>query len=174
MNHFQPKTLAFYGGAIASVVGLFGLVTAYGEANLKTAQSIGGDYLLELPTSTNCDRRELVALSVQQSGVYVAASMVNQTLKRSPATFQPLTLNGQWQNGQLILTGNVPTKMLCINSKERAPMTVKLEGAIASHQKSAPHSTSNQPVTLTGTLSLNQTTTPFTAKREPIPKDAEK
>jgi hypothetical protein len=173
MNHFQPKTLAFYGGAIAFVIGLFSLVTSYGETNLKTAQSIAGDYLLTLPSSSNCKSQEPIALSIQQSGVYVAASMTKQT-SRSQATFKPMTLSGKWQNQRLNLVGNVSGKMLCSNSKDQTPIAVAIEGEIDPQQASAPHSKLTPSATLIGTLSLNQTTAPLTAKRKPVSKDGEK
>jgi hypothetical protein len=172
VNHFQPKTLAFYGGAIVFVIGLFSLVTSYGETNLKTAQSIAGDYLLTLPSSSNCKSQEPIALSIQQSGVYVAASMTKQTSNQ--ATFKPMTLSGKWQNQRLNLAGNVSEKMLCTNSKNQTPIAVIIEGAIAPRKESTPPSTSTQSATLIGTLSLNQTTAPLTAKRQPASKDGEK
>jgi hypothetical protein len=174
MNRSQLKSLTFYGGTIAFVIGLFSLVTSYGETNLKTAQSIAGDYLMTLPSSSNCKSQEPITLSIQQSGVYVAASMTKQTSKRSQSTFKPMTLSGQWQNQRLNLVGNVSEKILCSNSKNQTPIAVTIEGAIASHQESAPYSKSTQSATLIGTLSLNQTTTPLTAKREPVSKDGEK
>ncbi|MGA7953475.1 MAG: hypothetical protein WCA07_08135 [Gloeobacterales cyanobacterium] len=173
MNRSQIKSLTFYGGTIAFVIGLFSLVTSYGEANLKTAQSISGDYLLTLPSSSNCKIQEPIALSIQQSGVYVAASMTKQTSK-SQATFKPMTLSGQWQNQRLSLAGNVSTKMLCANSKDQTSIAVIIEGAIAPHQESAPKQTPAQSATLVGTLSLNQTTAPLTAKRQTVSKDEEK
>ncbi len=165
MNHFQPKSLAFYGGAIAFVVGLFGVVTAYGEANLKTAQSIGGEYQLNLPVSASCGGGKSVLLSVQQSGIYVAAALTNPALMRSSSGSKPMTLSGQWQKQQLSLVGQVPVRMLCDNSKETAPIMVKIKGAIS------PNQTSTESTTLTGTLSLNAETAPLMAQRQPVAKD---
>jgi hypothetical protein len=172
MNRSQIKSLIFYGGTIAFVIGLFSLVTSYGETNLKTAQSIAGEYLLTLPSSSNCKSQEPIALSIQQSGVYVAASMTKQTSNQ--ATFKPMTLSGKWQNQRLNLAGNVSEKTLCTNSKNQTPISVIIEGAITPHQETAPHPKSNQSETLIGTLSLNQTTAPLTAKREATSKDGEK
>jgi hypothetical protein len=166
MNHFQPKSLAFYGGAIAFVVGLFGVVTSYGEANLKTAQSIGGEYRLNLPVSELCGGGKPVFLSIQQSGVYVAAALTNPALARSPSISKSMTLSGQWQNQRLSLAGQVPVGVLCDNSKEATPaITVKIEGAIS------PNQPSTQSTTLTGTLSLDAATAPLIAQRQPVSQE---
>lgn len=166
MNHFQPKSLAFYGGAIAFVVGLFGVVTTYGEANLKTAQSIGGDYPFNLPVSITCGGGKTVLLSIQQSGVYVAATLTNPALMRKPSTSKPMTLSGQWQNQQLSLTGQVPAGVLCDQLKgATSPITVKIEGVMS------PNQPATKSTTLTGTLSLNTETAPLMAQRQPVPKD---
>jgi hypothetical protein len=181
MNHFQPKSLAFYGGAIAFVVALFGVVTAYGEANLKTAQSIGGEYRLNLPVSAPCGSGKSVLLSVQQSGIYVAAALTNPALMRSQTGFKVMTLSGQWQNQRLNLEGQVPMGVLCENSKEGTPpITVKIEGAIAMlpPQSPLPASSTSQntpkAATLTGTLALNTKAVPFVARRQPASKEAVK
>lgn len=166
MNHFQPKSLAFYGGAIAFVVGLFGVVTAYGEANLKTAQSIGGEYRLNLPVSAPCGEGKSVLLSVQQSGIYVAAALTNPALMRSPSGFKSMTLSGQWQNQRLSLAGQVPRGVLCDRSKQpTSAIAVKIEGAIS------PNQPSTQSTTLTGTLSLDAATAPLIAQRQPASKE---
>jgi hypothetical protein len=166
MNHVQPKSLAFYGSAIAFVVGLFAVVTAYGEANLKTAQSIGGDYLFNLPAASACGGGKPVLLSIQQSGMYVAAAVTNPALTRKSPTFKPMTLSGQWKNQQITLEGQIPAGVLCDRSKEAtSAITVKIEGAISQNQPPA------QAMILTGTLSLNASAVPFIAQRQPIPKD---
>ncbi len=168
MNHFQPKSLVFYGGAIAFVVGLFGVVTAYGEANLKAAQSIGGEYQISLPVSAPCGGGKSVLLSVQQSGIYVAAALTNPALMRSPSVSKSMTLSGQWQNQRLSLTGQVPVGVLCDGSKEAAPIAVKIDGEIS------PTSASTKATTLTGAISLNAAASPLMAQRQPVAKDEAK
>jgi hypothetical protein len=164
MNHFQPKSLAFYGSAIAFVVGLFGVVTTYGEANLKTAQSIGGDYPFNLPVSITCGDGKPVLLSIQQSGVYVAAALTNPALMRKPSLSKPMTLSGQWQNQQLSLTGQIPAGVMCDQVKGTAPIMVKIKGVIS------PSQPATKSTTLTGTLSLNTETAPLMAQRQPVSK----
>ncbi|NJM66733.1 MAG: hypothetical protein HC851_14260 [Acaryochloris sp. RU_4_1] len=51
MSHFNKKSLIFYAGAIGSVVSLFSVVTAYGEAKLKPPKSITGSYQLQISPS---------------------------------------------------------------------------------------------------------------------------
>jgi hypothetical protein len=162
MNHFQPKSLAFYGAAIAFVVGLFGVVTTYGEANLKTAQSVGGEYRLNLPISGPCGGGKPVLLFVQQSGVYVAAALTNPALARSPSISKSMTLTGQWKNQRLGLEGQIPVGVLCDGSQETAPITVKIDGGISQNPASA------ESTTLTGTISLNAAASPLMAQRQPI------
>jgi hypothetical protein len=53
MSHFNVKSLIFYGTAICSVVTLFTIVTAYGEANLKASRPIDGDYSFQLPLESH-------------------------------------------------------------------------------------------------------------------------
>ncbi|QFS47250.1 hypothetical protein GXM_04740 [Nostoc sphaeroides CCNUC1] len=48
MNHFNLKSLIFYGVAISSVLVLFKTVTVYGENNLKAPPAINGRYRLTL------------------------------------------------------------------------------------------------------------------------------
>lgn len=166
MNHVQTKSFVFYGGTIAFVVGLFGFVTTYGEANLKTSQSIGGEYQLNLPVSAPCGDGKSVLLLVQQSGIYVAAALTNPVLMRSPSGFRSMTLSGQWQNQRLNLTGQVPVGVLCDHLKDSTPsIMVKIDGAIS------PNQSSTETTILTGTLSLNAETVPLIAQRKLVPKD---
>jgi hypothetical protein len=174
MNHFQLKSLTFYGIAIGFVVGLFSIVTAYGEANLKTAQSIGGDYLLKLPLIEGCKEEEPVMLSIQQSGIYVAAALVNPNLKSSKMVSKPMTLSGQWQNRRINLSGKVPTNMLCAGAVANTAIAVNIEGAIAPLHPQSLHPESTPSDALTGTISLNKLTTSLTAQRQPTPKIEQK
>lgn len=165
MNHFQTKSLAFYGGTIAFVIGLFGVVTSYGEANLKTAQSIGGEYELNLPVSAPCGGGKSVLLSVQQSGIYVAAALTNPALMPRLSGFRSMTLSGQWQNQRLILAGQVPVGVLCDRAKETAPIMVKIDGGISQNPAST------ESTTLMGTIFLNAAARPLIAQRQPASKE---
>jgi hypothetical protein len=171
MKSSQLKHLAFYGGAIASVLGLFTAVTTYGENHLQAAPGIEGSYLLALPMSAPCGGGTPVTLTLQQSGVYVAAALANPALSRNHTTLRSMTLSGQWRNQKLNLTGTVPVGVLCANAKDKAVIAVKIEGAIAAHQESAAQSLSSKPSPLTGNLSLNSVSSPLVAQRQLAPKE---
>jgi hypothetical protein len=174
MKSSQIKHLAFYAGAISFVLGLFTVVSTYGETHLKTAQGIEGNYLLQLPMSATCGGGTPVTLTLQQSGVYVAAALVNPALPRNQTAFKPMTLSGQWRDQQLSLAGTVPVGVLCANAKNKAAIAVKIEGAIAAHQESATQPQSSKPSSLTGSLSLNSVSSPLLAQRQPAPKEETK
>jgi hypothetical protein len=169
MKSSQLKYLAFYGGTIAFVLGLFTTVTTYGENHLQTAQGIEGNYALKLPMSSTCGGGTPVTLILQQSGVYVAAALVNPALPRNQTAFKPMTLSGQWRKQQLSLAGTVPVGVLCANAKDKASIAVTIEGTIAAHQESAAQSPSSKPSPLIGNLSLNSVSSPLVAQRQPTP-----
>jgi hypothetical protein len=174
MNFLQIKSLAFYGGTLAFVVGLFSVVTAYGEVNLKTAQSIEGDYLLKLPLIEGCKGEEPVMLSIQQSGIYVAAALVNPDLNSNKMVSKPMTLSGQWQNRQINLSGKVPANVLCAGAVANTTVAVKLEGAIAPLHPQSLHPESTPSDALTGTISLDKVSISLITQRKPTPKIEQK
>jgi hypothetical protein len=171
MKSSQMKHLAFYAGAISFVLGLFTVVSTYGEAHLKTAQGIEGNYLLALPLSASCGGGTPVTLTLQQSGVYVAAALANPALPRNRTAFKPMTLSGQWRKQQLSLAGMVPVGVLCANAKNKAAIAVKIEGAIATQPSSTSPQSSNNSATLTGSLFLNSVRSPLAAQRQPLSKN---
>jgi hypothetical protein len=75
MNHFSPKSLAFYGTMIGSVLVLFNIVSAYGEANLKAPPKVSGNYKLTSSDLPNCLRSENLTLAIEQSGRYIAGEL---------------------------------------------------------------------------------------------------
>jgi hypothetical protein len=174
MKAVQLKYLAFYGGTIAFVLGLFTVVTNYGETHLKAAQSVEGKYLLALPTTNKCGGGVPVTLAVQQSGMYVAAALVNPALPHSQTAFKSMTLSGRWQNQQLKLAGKVPVGVLCDKAKNKREIAVKIEGAIAKPQAFATQPKSSEASTLTGTLFLNSASFPLMAQRQPVLKEEAK
>jgi hypothetical protein len=170
MKSSQLKYLTFYGGTIAFVLGLFTVVTTYGENHLQATQGIEGNYLLALPISAACGGGTPVMLTLQQSGVYVAAALVNPALPRNQTAFKSMTLSGQWRNQQLSLTGKVPVGVLCASAKDKTAIAVIIEGAIAAHQESAAQPQSSKPSPLIGKLFLNSVASPLVAQRQPAPK----
>jgi hypothetical protein len=155
MNHFSLKSLRFYGIAIGSVVTLFSVVTAYGEANLKAAPLISGDYLLAV-TPSGCDRPSRLNLSLQQSGIYVNAALVNlaQAPTERTIALRKKMLQGRWQAQQLVLEGTVPATTFCTARTQATTMVmVKFKGEV-------------EGSTLSGTLFLDTAPSlPITAQR---------
>ncbi|MDZ4872373.1 MAG: hypothetical protein CLLPBCKN_001761 [Chroococcidiopsis cubana SAG 39.79] len=115
-NHFNLKSLAFYGVAISSVLLLFKVVSAYGEANLKAQTSIQGRYLLSLDQNLpDCLELSNLVLDIQQSGIYLNGSLLlaeSSSHKARVGEKRP-TLTGKLSDRTLQLTGNVPLATIC-------------------------------------------------------------
>lgn len=122
MHHFNLKSLAFYGVAIGSVLILFKAVTAYGETRLKAPQKISDRYLLtfkeQLP---NCQTPNSLSLQIQQSGIYVNASLLpaNTNAEIARAAEKKPKLTGLIDAKQITLSGTVPTATICSNSNQK-------------------------------------------------------
>ncbi len=112
MNHFNFKSLAFYGVAISSVLLLFKVVTAYGENNLKAPPPVNGRYRLTLAENLpNCEKSDTLTLNVEQSGIYLNASVLPAIANVD--TDEKLSLTGILKNQQLNLSGKVGRSILC-------------------------------------------------------------
>ncbi len=126
MNHFNLKSLIFYGVAISSVLLLFKAVTAYGESNLKAPPSIDGRYHIDLGEKLpNCDNSQVLILNIQQSGIYLNGflSPVNiNAKKKNVASGTHPSLIGKLNNQKLTLSGQVSKSFFCniINPKTQA------------------------------------------------------
>ncbi len=155
-SHFNLKSLSFYGGAIAFVVVLFSVVTAYGEANLKAPQKIDGRYQISAPDLPGCLKSDQLVLLVQQSGIYLTGSLLTadtiDTLGKRAAERPSMT--GHWDHQQLTLDGTASYLPRCQG-------VVKIQGTIAAS-------------TLNGTLSLSTIPgeVPISAKQEAVPPKA--
>lgn len=117
MKHFNFKSLAFYGGAIAAVVVLFEIVTTYGESRLKAPPSIEGRYPLSFTQNLpDCLKSDAPVLTIQQSGTYLSASLLPAKTNDKPATAaeKKLSLTGQLSNQQLSISGASSSK-ICHN-----------------------------------------------------------
>jgi hypothetical protein len=112
MNHFKFKSLAFYGVAISSVLLLFKTVSVYGENNLKAPLPVNGRYLLTLSENLpNCEKSDTLTLNIQQSGIYLNASVFSANTKAD--TDEKHSLAGIFKNQQLNLSGKVGRSILC-------------------------------------------------------------
>ncbi|MBW4574760.1 MAG: hypothetical protein KME08_05690 [Aphanothece sp. CMT-3BRIN-NPC111] len=136
MSHFSPKSLAFYGVAIGSVVVLFNVVSAYGESKLKAPPAIDGDYRISAQNLPGCLKADELILTVQQSGQYLSGYLLpadKGDQKHTTAEEKP-SLSGLWQNQQLNLSGSVPHLKSCNNSAAQTEASgspsVNIEGRV--------------------------------------------
>ena len=125
MNHFNFKSLTFYGMTIAAVVILFSAVTAYGTAHLKAPPAIDGSYRLQAQKLPECLKTSAVVLTVQQSGRYLSGSLLPENSIKINAAQKKPSLDGNLVNQQINLEGQVPGFPLCKNSQVKIQAQVK-------------------------------------------------
>lgn len=112
INHFNVKSLAFYGVAISSVLILFKIVTAYGENHLHPTSPINSRYSLTLTKNLpNCKQTNKLILNILQSGIYLNASLSPVTTNAD--TEQQLNLTGILKNQNLDLSGKIDIANFC-------------------------------------------------------------
>lgn len=152
MSHFNFKSLLFYGVAIGSVLLLFKVVAAYGEANLKAPKPIDGDYRLSLAQKLNCPKSEDLVLTIQQSGIYLNGFLLPANAQMSAATEEKPSLTGILRNQQLSLSGTVPSSIFCSEPVSESGNVVTIESQL-------------QGENLEGKLSLSRSEIKFTAQK---------
>jgi hypothetical protein len=154
-GHFNAKSLTFYAVAIAFVVTLFSIVTAYGEKNLKAPPAISGLYPIAADALPECLGSQPLVLHVQQSGIYVNAALKPATGAESAAASseEKHPLSGRFTNQQVSLAGPVATLPKCQSSDSATSATI--QGQFANK-------------TLTGEIQLSSLpqAIAFTAKQE--------
>jgi hypothetical protein len=112
INHFNFKSLAFYGVVIASVLILFKTVTAYGENHLHATSPINSRYSLTLSKNfPNCKQTNKLILNILQSGIYLNASL--SPVITNADTEQQLNLTGILKNQNLDLSGKIDIANFC-------------------------------------------------------------
>jgi hypothetical protein len=161
MNHFNLKSLTFYGIAIGSVLLLFKTVTAYGENNLKAPPIVNGSYQFKLTENLpNCKNLAPLVLNIQQSGIYLNASLFPN--KSNAEAKKQLSLTGILQNQQFNLSGRVAPEILCDQPKSQVypSQPVIMQMQLADQGK------------ITGQLTFNNTSQNlrFIAIQQPIPE----
>ncbi len=172
MSHFNFKSLAFYGGAIALVVVLFEVVTRYGETNLKAPAAIEGRYPILFAQKPDCLKSNPLVLTIQQSGSYLNASLSPNTngKEATPAKQRP-TLSGRLSNQQVSISGASKAK-ICNNAVPQAgttapqdnhPSQVNIQGRFEGKNLEGKMNVSSIP----GEIG-------FTAQREPRAQSSEK
>jgi hypothetical protein len=117
MNLFSAKSIGLYSLAIGSAIVFFNVVTSYGEANLKAPLSVAGDYLITAQNLPTCLQQQPLVLQVQQSGIYLNASLTNARQTNSAATNSRPTLSGRLRDRKLDLSGLVPAD-ICPQSSQ--------------------------------------------------------
>ena len=123
MSHFKFKSLAFYGTAIAFVVLLFEIATNYGETHLKAPPAIDGSYPLSFAQNLpDCLKTSALVLTIQQSGSYLSASLLQKDTSGQPATATKTkpSLSGRLSKQQVSLSGKAPNLTVCNNSVAQA------------------------------------------------------
>ncbi|NJO39462.1 MAG: hypothetical protein HC769_09050 [Cyanobacteria bacterium CRU_2_1] len=166
-EHFKPKSLLFYGTMITTVVILFRITSAYGEANLKAPPNLNGRYIsTEAPPG--CPASTRLTLDMQQSGIYVngilrledSSSELTTSSREMSAQERP-TLTGQWKQPQIVLSGETDAFVVCqANSASDASSLVNIQGQIQLSNDQFLEST------FTGQLTLDGTPWQFTAQRQ--------
>ncbi|MER3432241.1 MAG: hypothetical protein C4288_02130 [Leptolyngbya sp. ERB_1_1] len=146
---FSAKWLTFYGATIAFVVALFSITTNYGEANLKAQPKISGRYKIIATDLPGCLKAKTLALSIEQSGIYLNGSLLESThsTREQTAARKRPSLTGIFRQPNLELSGRAAQIQGCEN------FAIALSSTIAQS-------------TLKGKLSLNNTTVDFVAQRE--------
>ncbi len=166
MSHFSLKSLTFYGVAISSVVALFSVVSAYGNANLKAPPAVEGRYRLDALNFPGCLKTEALILTIQQSGEYLGGTLAPANAVEKKGTQKKATLTGELQNQQLNLSGSVPQLISCNQSAPTGatgrPSSVKIQGILKGE-------------TLTGQIAMNSipTAVEFTAQLMPSEEQPE-
>ena len=130
-NHFNFKSLAFYGIAIGSVLILFNVVTAYGEKNLKAPAAIEGRYPLTLAQNLPiCPQESNLVLDIQQSGIYLNGSLLpaNIDIQQAKSGEKRPFLSGKLTPQQLNLAGTLPTTVCNNRVAQAIAIQSQLEG----------------------------------------------
>jgi hypothetical protein len=127
MNNFSARSIGLYSLAIGGSIAFFLLITNYGEAHIKAPIAITGRYSIADRNLPNCLQTKQLLLDLQQSGIYLNASLVANSGNTTSTTTRP-TLSGQLHDRQLNLSGPLPTT-LCPQLT-----SVRIVGTIATNQ----------------------------------------
>jgi hypothetical protein len=127
MNVFSVKSIGLYSIVIGSAIGFFHMVTSYGEANLKAPISVAGNYLINAQQLPTCIQNKQLLLKLQQSGIYLNASLVDERQKVTSVNDSRPTLSGRLNVRQFHLTGLLPTTICDRLSR------FKIAGSLVNH-----------------------------------------
>jgi hypothetical protein len=111
MINFSARSIGLYSLAIGSSIAFFHAIASYGEAHIKAPLAITGRYSIADRNLPNCLQTKQLLLDLQQSGIYLNASLVaNSGNNIAPNTTRP-TLSGQLHDRHLNLSGPLPTTL---------------------------------------------------------------
>lgn len=168
-SHFNFKSLTFYGVAIGSVLLLFNVVSAYGEAKIKAPAAIGGRYRLSLAQNLpTCPKSDALMLNIEQSGIYLNGFILAaDTDAQTRSGEEKPSLTGQLSNQQLSLTGTLATSNLCNSPVSQPEATNRLKKNPSS---SVRIQSRVEGENLEGTITLSGISKAigFTAQRDPV------
>lgn len=107
------QKISFYTAAIAGVLLLFKVVTAYGDNNIKAPIPIQGKYKIKANNLPQCFQKyHQSILDLQQSGIYIFASWQNEVNKSQEKTIKTKPhLAGKIHNNQELNLSGVISKM---------------------------------------------------------------
>jgi hypothetical protein len=108
MTLFSAKSIGLYSLAIGSAIGFFNIVTSYGEANIKAPLLVAGNYLITSPNLPACFQQKQLVLKVQQSGMYLNASIATASQTSGADREDRPTFSGRLHDLQLDLNGQMP------------------------------------------------------------------
>ena len=109
MNNFSARSIGLYTLAIGGSIAFFHLVTSYGEAHIKAPLAITGRYAIVTSNLPGCLQNKQLLLDLQQSGMYLNASLVANSSNITASAITRPTLSGQLHDRQLNLSGSLPS-----------------------------------------------------------------
>jgi hypothetical protein len=111
MNVFSAKSIGLYSLAVGSAIGFFQIVTSYGEAQIAAPIAVSGNYLITAQNLPDCLQQKQLILKLQQSGVYLNASIVKNTPEITSTRDTRPTFSGRLQERKLSLSGTLPPEI---------------------------------------------------------------
>lgn len=127
---------------IGSVIGLFQVVSFYGDRYLQAPPTIDGRYL-STGSAPGCPESDRFVLTIQQSGIYLSGILSAEkqaagTRALASAEERP-PLFGMWQKGEISLSGTTDAFSFCNVGEQSAssaaatatsPVEVTVQGQI--------------------------------------------
>lgn len=166
MNVFSAKSIGLYSLAIGSAIVFFQVVTSYGEANIKAPISVNGNYLINARNLPDCLHQKQLVLQLQQSGVYLNASLIKDKQENTNTRATRPTFSGRLQDLKLNLSGTLspeicpqPSQLQITGSISKTSTAIErprlLQGQLRLTNRNIQ---SSSPVEFTGTIQPSERT----------------